>query len=117
MLNACLATSNGCHFNALVTVARHVLFIVKSSEYVKAHGQLDLIVEPGEGQDSQEAVEDRLRSIVLLLYSKKEVNEHAHPSAAKVALPTTEDMEVRDQRLANEYIHAFDVLLPLLKSC
>lgn len=64
----------------------------KSSEYVKAHGQLDLIVEPGEGQDPQVAVEDRLQSIISLLFSTREKGGEA-PVEAPVP-PTKEDMEV-----------------------
>lgn len=65
----------------------------KSSEYVKAHGQLDLIVEPGEGQDSQEAVEDRLQSIISLLFSTRK--EGGEASVEAPVPPTKEDMEVQ----------------------
>lgn len=61
---------------------------------MKAHGQLDLIVEPGEGQDSQEAVEDRLQSIVSLLFGAdgKAAAAPAKDEDAPVP-PTKEDME------------------------
>ncbi|CAM9750893.1 unnamed protein product [Pylaiella littoralis] len=69
----------------------------QSSEYVKAHGQLDLIVEPGEGQDTQEAVEDRLQSIVSLLFSGDGEEPSAAgkvPSLDETPVPATkEDME------------------------
>ena len=66
----------------------------QSSEYVKAHGQLDLIVEPGEGQDSQEAVEDRLQSIVSLLFGGSGDGK-GFPSSTGPAVPATkEDMEL-----------------------
>ena len=65
----------------------------QSSEYVKAHGQLDLIVEPGEGQDSQEAVEDRLQSIVSLLFAGD--GKTATPVVKEASAPATkEDREV-----------------------
>lgn len=67
--------------------------VLQSSEYVKAHGQLDLIVEPGEGQDSQEAVEDRLQSIVSMLFSGDA--SAAAPVSKETSVPATkEDMEV-----------------------
>lgn len=72
----------------------------QSSEYVKAHGQLDLIVEPGEGQDPQEAIEDRLQSIVSKLYQPGGAEKSASPATppeVSVA-PTKEDMEVRMDR-------------------
>eukprot|EP00903_Cladosiphon_okamuranus_P009747 g9267.t1 len=74
----------------------------QSSEYVKAHGQLDLIIEPGEGQDSQEAVEDRLQSIVSLLFDGGD--NKVVPSLEKPAVPATkEDMEAaRDYTLARK---------------
>lgn len=68
--------------------------MLQSSEYVKAHGQLDLIVEPGEGQDSQEALEDRLQSIVSLLFSEDASAVASAPKEASVPA-TKEDMEVR----------------------
>lgn len=64
---------------------------------MKAHGQLDLIVEPGEGQDTQEAVEDRLQSIVSLLFSGDGEEPSAAgkvPSLDETPVPATkEDME------------------------
>lgn len=67
--------------------------MLQSSEYVKAHGQLDLIVEPGEGQDSQEALEDRLQSIVSMLFSGDA--SAAVPVSKETSVPATkEDMEV-----------------------
>ena len=74
----------------------------QSSEYVKAHGQLDLIVEPGEGQDSQEAVEDRLQTIVSLLFGGG--GGKGVPSSTEPAVPATkEDMEAaRDYTLARK---------------
>lgn len=66
---------------------------LKSSEYVKAHGQLDLIVEPGEGQDPQEALEDRLQSIVSLLFAG-EGKDSASSEEGECIPATKEDMEV-----------------------
>ena len=70
---------------------------------MKAHGQLDLIVEPGEGQDSQEAVEDRLQSIVSLLFGGSGDGK-GFPSSTGPAVPATkEDMEAaRDYTLARK---------------
>ena len=77
---------------AFICHPSRVLF-VQSSEYVKAHGQLDLIVQPGEGQDSQEAVEDRLQSIVSLLFAGD--GKISSPVAKEACVPATkEDMEV-----------------------
>lgn len=68
----------------------------QSSEYVKAHGQLDLIVEPGEGQDPQEAVEDRLQVIVSLLFQLGEKAISPSSTSEASVAPTKEDMEVHN---------------------
>lgn len=90
---------------------------LQSSEYVKAHGQLDLIVEPGEGQDVQEAVEDRLQSIVSLLFgSGSEGGKGAPP--APVVPATKEDMEAAlDYTLARKIdrYQAQDVMSEVLE--
>lgn len=80
--------------------------ILQSSEYVKAHGQLDLIVEPGEGQDQQEAIEDRLQNIVSLLYNPKKDASVAGATEPSIP-PTKEDMEVGTrewQRMADDVV-------------
>lgn len=95
----------------------------QSSEYVKAHGQLDLIVEPGEGQDSQEAVEDRLQSIVSLLFEGGGKGNGGGgkgvPSLKEPAVPATkEDMEAaRDYTLARKIdrYQAQDVMSQVLE--
>lgn len=72
---------------------------VQSSEYVKAHGQLDLIVEPGEGQDPQEAVEDRLHCIVSLLFEPSKDGKAISPVVSvEPSVPATKaDMEVHEK--------------------
>ncbi|CAM9310439.1 unnamed protein product [Ectocarpus sp. 6 AP-2014] len=89
----------------------------QSSEYVKAHGQLDLIVEPGEGQDAQEAVEERLQSIVSLLFGSGSEGGKGDPPAPAVP-PTKEDMEAAlDYTLARKIdrYQAQDVMSEVLE--
>ncbi|CAN0285747.1 unnamed protein product, partial [Ectocarpus fasciculatus] len=89
----------------------------QSSEYVKAHGQLDLIVEPGEGQDAQEAVEERLQSIVSLLFGSGS-EEGKRETPAPVVPATKEDMEAAlDYTLARKIdrYQAQDVMSEVLE--
>ncbi|CAM9739850.1 unnamed protein product, partial [Ectocarpus sp. 8 AP-2014] len=89
----------------------------QSSEYVKAHGQLDLIVEPGEGQDAQEAVEERLHSIVSLLFASGSEGGKGDPPSPAVP-PTKEDMEAAlDYTLARKIdrYQAQDVMSEVLE--
>lgn len=75
-------------------------------------------MEPGEGQDSQEAVEDRLESIVSLLFAAGGKGG-AVPSLSEAAVPATkEDMEAaRDYTLARKIdrYQAQDVMADVLE--
>lgn len=75
-------------------------------------------MEPGEGQDSQEAVEDRLQSIVSLLFAAGGEGG-AVPSLSEAAVPATkEDMEAaRDYTLARKIdrYQAQDVMADVLE--